>query len=171
MVQMESLTEKEIEMAFKRWRIITRNVEIDSELLPFLNDRLQKTQPGVLRRARMSLLLSAENLAAKLSMTKSGYFKLEKSEQTGTITIASLAKLAEAMDCELIYALRPKSQISYSEIIWKKLLSHCLKHPWLKACDPKKKADALLALAIKAMMSSNFRKAQGWSQHKYKPYE
>jgi predicted DNA-binding mobile mystery protein A len=50
--------------------------------------------------------------AKRLGMTDSGVRTIEKSEANDTITLATLRKMAEAMDCEVKYALVPRQPLS-----------------------------------------------------------
>lgn len=53
--------------------------------------------------------MSATAFAGRLGMSQAGVRKLESAEASDAITLASLRKLAEALDCELQYALVPRS--------------------------------------------------------------
>ena len=61
---------------------------------------------GWLRSIRAALGLSAAALAARLEITASGLRKLEQAEAQDAITLATLRRVAAAMDCELQQALR-----------------------------------------------------------------
>jgi predicted DNA-binding mobile mystery protein A len=55
--------------------------------------------------------MSAAAFARRLGMTSAGAHKLESAEASDAITLASLRKLAEALDCELQYALVPRTSL------------------------------------------------------------
>jgi predicted DNA-binding mobile mystery protein A len=59
-------------------------------------------------------------LASKLGITPSSIAKLEKAEADEKITLASLRKLANALDCELQYTLVPRK--SLEEILWERAI-------------------------------------------------
>jgi len=59
----------------------------------------------VARAIRDALGMSLTAFARRLAMTPAGARKLEQAEAEDVITLASLRKLAEALDCELHYAL------------------------------------------------------------------
>lgn len=63
---------------------------------------------GWVRAIRESLGMSAAAFARRLGMTHAGVRKLESSEADDAITLATLRKLAEALDCELHYGLVPR---------------------------------------------------------------
>lgn len=56
--------------------------------------------------------MSAAAFARRLGMSHAGVRKLENAEASDAITLASLRKLAEALDCELQYALVPRTSLA-----------------------------------------------------------
>ncbi len=66
---------------------------------------------GWARAVRAALGMSGAALAKRLGMTTAGARKLEDAEAREVITIASLRKLAEALDCELKYVLIPRKPL------------------------------------------------------------
>ena len=70
-----------------------------------------RPQIGWVRAIRESLGMSAVALARRLGITHAGVRKLESSEAAEAITLASLRKLAEALDCELTYELIPRPSL------------------------------------------------------------
>ena len=63
---------------------------------------------GWLKAVRVSLGMSLQQLAEKLSITKQSVQELEKREKEGNITLRSLKDAAKALDMQLIYGLVPK---------------------------------------------------------------
>ena len=61
---------------------------------------------------REALGVSAAAFARRLGMSHAGVRKLEASEAADVITLASLRKLAAALDCELQYALVPRTSLA-----------------------------------------------------------
>ena len=66
---------------------------------------------GWARSIRESLGMSATALARRLGMSVAGVRKLETAEESGAITLASLRKLAQGLDCELKYALVTRTSL------------------------------------------------------------
>ena len=66
---------------------------------------------GWVRAIRESVGMSAAAFARRLGMSHAGVRKLEISEASDAITLASLRKLAAALDCELQYALVPRTSL------------------------------------------------------------
>lgn len=67
---------------------------------------------GWVRAIRETLGMSAAAFARRLGISNAGVSKLETAEANDAITIATLRKLAHALDCELQYALVPRTSLS-----------------------------------------------------------
>lgn len=63
---------------------------------------------GWLKAVRVSLGMSLQQLADKLSITKQSVQEIELREKEGTITLKSLRETANALDMQLVYGLVPK---------------------------------------------------------------
>lgn len=87
--------------------------QMDDALLPLKRANIP-TMPsaGWVMAIRTALGMSAAALARRLGVTHANVRKLEQAEARGTITLASLRKLAAALDCELKYALVPRSSLA-----------------------------------------------------------
>src|SRR5689334_2230604 len=105
---------KQLRRAYLRWAWKNPFKETDEEIKSYLANEIQSFQTGWIRKVRQALHLSTGTLAEKLSITRQAFSKLEKSELHGTISIKKLAEIAEIMDCELVYAIRPKSREAFS---------------------------------------------------------
>ena len=70
-----------------------------------------RPRSGWVRAIRESLGMSGAAFARRLGMTPVGVRKLESAEASDAITLASLRKLAQALDCELKYALVPRTSL------------------------------------------------------------
>jgi len=70
-----------------------------------------RPRSGWVHAIRESLGMSAAAFARRLGMTPVGVRKLESAEASDAITLASLRKLAQALDCELQYALVPRNSL------------------------------------------------------------
>ena len=78
-----------------------------------LRDARPPSPPGSgwVKAIRESMGMSASALARKLGVTPASIAKLEKAEADERVTLASLRKLASALDCELQYALVPRKSL------------------------------------------------------------
>lgn len=86
--------------------------QTDAMLANWRDARLSaRPQSGWARAIRDALGMTAAALARRLGMSNAGVRKLEKAEADEVITLASLRKLANALDCELQYALVPRTSL------------------------------------------------------------
>lgn len=83
--------------------------QLDRKLRGF-NTAAQVTPPptGWLKAVRVSLGMSLQQLADKLSITKQSVQEIEKREKEGNITLKTLKDTASALDMQLVYGLVPK---------------------------------------------------------------
>lgn len=66
---------------------------------------------GWIRSIRDALGMSARQLAQRAGVTQPSVTLWEKREISGAITMASLRKAADAMQCDLVYALVPRKPL------------------------------------------------------------
>jgi len=64
---------------------------------------------GWLASVREALGLTLEEIARRLGTRRPNVLRFEKYEASERITLHNLRRVAEAMDCQLVYALIPKS--------------------------------------------------------------
>lgn len=69
---------------------------------------------GWLRAVRDAIGLNQRTVASKLSIKQQTYHELEKREEKGDITLSSLRRAADALDCQLVYFLVPKVGVADS---------------------------------------------------------
>jgi predicted DNA-binding mobile mystery protein A len=62
---------------------------------------------GWIRGVREALGMTAEQLAKRLRVTQPAIAALEQSEVKGTMELTTLRRVAEALNCTLVYALVP----------------------------------------------------------------
>lgn len=85
---------------------------LDERLLPLRPlDRLQPPPKGWIRAIRDALGMSGPQLARRVAVAAQTIERLEKSEAAGTIQLSSLRRVAQALDCTLVYALVPNSSL------------------------------------------------------------
>src|SRR6202161_1228517 len=66
---------------------------------------------GWIKAIREALGMSTAQLAKRLGIKQPSLVELEKSEAKGSIELATLRRVAEALDCTLVYALVPKKPL------------------------------------------------------------
>lgn len=86
--------------------------QADEQLKPWIARRLPaRPACGWIQTIRSSLGMTAVALARRLNMRSSSVHKFENAEIDETITLASLRKIAAALDCEVQYALVPRKPL------------------------------------------------------------
>ncbi len=55
--------------------------------------------------------MSARQLAQRLGVSRQGLADLERREREGAVTLAALSKAADALGCDLVYAIVPRSEL------------------------------------------------------------
>ena len=87
--------------------------QLDSILAHWRSAELPARPPsGWIKAIREALGMPAAYLAKRMGVTQSTAHRLETSEADDTITLGSLRRAADALDCELQYALVPKQSIA-----------------------------------------------------------
>jgi predicted DNA-binding mobile mystery protein A len=66
---------------------------------------------GWIRALREALGMSASELGERLSVTQTSVLRMEESEKAGRIRLDTLARAADALDCEFVYALVPRQSL------------------------------------------------------------
>ncbi len=66
---------------------------------------------GWIRAIREALGMTAEQLGKRLGVKQPSVVAFEQSEEKGTIELATLRRVAEALDCRLVYALVPNKPL------------------------------------------------------------
>jgi predicted DNA-binding mobile mystery protein A len=69
---------------------------------------LDSPSRGWLKAIRNALGMTAEQLAGRLGVRQSTVSGIEQSESSGTISLKTLERAAQAMGCRLVYALVPE---------------------------------------------------------------
>ncbi|MBZ5509243.1 MAG: mobile mystery protein A [Acidobacteriia bacterium] len=66
---------------------------------------------GWIRAMREALGMTAEQLARRLGVKQPSVIQMEQSEAKGSIELATLRRVADAIDCTLVYAFVPKKSL------------------------------------------------------------
>jgi predicted DNA-binding mobile mystery protein A len=90
----------------------TRLAELDRQFCEFAKLHRDVTpRCGWVKTVRLALGMSSTALAARTGMTAQGVRQLEQAEENGSISLKTLAKLADGLDCEVHYILLPRSSL------------------------------------------------------------
>ena len=81
------------------------------DIRPLMN-QLGRPQRGWIKAIREGLGMTSAQLATRMGIRQPSVAELEKSEAEKRITLASLERVAEALDCRLVYMLVPNQPLS-----------------------------------------------------------
>lgn len=70
-----------------------------------------KVRPGWITYMRQALGMTLKKLAERSSVTTSAIAQAERAESKGKITIETLKKIANAMECDFVYAFVPQKSV------------------------------------------------------------
>ena len=87
--------------------------QVDNRLTPWreITDR-EPPRGGWLRAIRTALGISSAHLAGRIGITQQAIANFERSEAEGKITLQSLRRVAEALDCHVVYAVVPNKPLA-----------------------------------------------------------
>jgi predicted DNA-binding mobile mystery protein A len=86
--------------------------QLDEALTPFRGlHRRPPPRQGWIRTIREGLGMSLRQMAERAGLSKTAARSAEANEAKGTIQLKSLRTLADALDCDLVYALVPKTSL------------------------------------------------------------
>lgn len=86
--------------------------QLDASLAPFQQLRSAPSPKlGWLAEVRKGLGMTAAQLGSRLGVTKQRIGALERAEADGKATLASLKRAAQALGCELVYAVVPRGSL------------------------------------------------------------
>lgn len=86
----------------------------------WLDDRYKAIRPlagverpnkGWIRAVRDALGMSSTELAARMGVSQQVVSEIERSERLATVKLKTLSRAANAMECELVYALVPRRSL------------------------------------------------------------
>ncbi|WP_341021078.1 mobile mystery protein A [Brevundimonas diminuta] len=98
-------------MAYQNEREALARKHLDRQFSEIRLAAFTKPPKGWLRAVRDALGLTTRQLARRMNKTQPTVTALEKNETTEAITLRSLREAAEALDCQLIYAIVPNDSL------------------------------------------------------------
>jgi predicted DNA-binding mobile mystery protein A len=84
---------------------------LDRVLAPYSTIHRRAPARGWVRAVRDALGMTAEQLGERMGITQPSVNRLEVSEAEGTIQLNTLRRAAEALGCEVVYALVPRKTL------------------------------------------------------------
>ena len=86
--------------------------QLDEALAPFQELRSRPgPRGGWVRTIREALGMSARQLGARTGKSKTTVLSTERNEARGTVQLDSLQNLADALNCDLVYAIVPRTSL------------------------------------------------------------
>ncbi len=127
------------------------------------NGAIARPPRGWLRAIRDALGLTTMQLAKRLGVSQPRVVALEKGEVDETVTLASLRRAAEAMDCQLVYAMVPnrplvdmikeRAQVKADEQIARVNHTMRLENQALTADDQRRQREILIDQLLRGNLS------------------
>jgi predicted DNA-binding mobile mystery protein A len=123
----ESGVEKEGNLSMRKRDRRPERLRLDEEMKPFRTaGREANPTEGLLRAVRHTVGIPLTEIAARMGVAISTVTDLERRELEGAITVRSLARLADAMGCKVVYGVVPKKgrtlEYLVEERLWRKVL-------------------------------------------------
>jgi predicted DNA-binding mobile mystery protein A len=93
--------------------------QLDGQLKEWqkLGSKYGRPRAGWIKTLRTALSMSVEQLGERLGLSRGRIHQLENAETHEAVTLRSLNEAANALGCELIYAVVPKGTSSLEDII------------------------------------------------------
>jgi predicted DNA-binding mobile mystery protein A len=85
--------------------------QLDKRFAPLRKANLTSPKSGWIRTIRTSLGMTATQLAKRVGVTPQSIKDYEKAEEAGTISVATLKKIATALECEPHVVLVPRESL------------------------------------------------------------
>jgi predicted DNA-binding mobile mystery protein A len=84
-----------------------RRRQLDRIVRPLAKVMPQLPSRGWIKTVREAIGMSFRQIGQRLALTQQSVAELEHAEQTGSISLKNLTRVAEAMQCRLVYAFVP----------------------------------------------------------------
>lgn len=97
------LTINQFDRQLKEWQAVSK--------------KYGKPRAGWVKTLRVALSMSAEQFANRLGLTRARVNQLENAEVHNAVTLRTLKEAANALGCELVYAIVPKGNSTLEDII------------------------------------------------------
>jgi len=95
----------------KKKKLIREQLEtILKRFSPLAN--IRSPSKGWIRAIRNALGMTAKQLACRLEITQQAVTRIEKDESAGSVTIKTMQRVAEKLDCTFVYGFVPCSTLN-----------------------------------------------------------
>lgn len=110
----------------------TQRRSLDEKVKAFSQAKyIPKPKSGWVKAIRESLGMTSQQLAERMGIQQSGVILLEQREADKKITLETLQRAAQALGCELVYAIVPKESLEkivddQSKLVAKRIIESTL---------------------------------------------
>ena len=84
---------------------------LDTRLTAWRSLPAERPHLGWIRALRDALGMSSTELAARMGVSQSRIPEIERGETSGSLRLSTLERAADALDCDLVYALVPRTSV------------------------------------------------------------
>jgi predicted DNA-binding mobile mystery protein A len=98
-------------MKYRQLKLVRK--QLDSTLIKYFAKPAITNRPikGWIRAIRDALGMNMRQLAQRMGVSQSRIAKIEEDELSGALTIKTLERVAEQIDCKFVYGFAPKSKL------------------------------------------------------------
>lgn len=94
-----------------RRRVEREEIDRLFQQYPMLRVHLQPATGGWLRTIRSALGMTATQLGRRIGVSQNAISEAERAEAEGRITLNTLRKIADGLNCDVAYALVPRAEL------------------------------------------------------------
>lgn len=87
-------------------RLLRKKLDMEMRFYRLAGREKEPTN-GLLTAVRQALKVPLKEIAGLMEIGESNVFELEERERTGSITLRSLGRIADAMGCKVVYGVIP----------------------------------------------------------------
>lgn len=154
-----------LEQISRLWEKHEELTQLDKMLEEFLEDPRSAKNSLWMSSLRKGLGLTHSGLAEKMKMARQAVQQMEEREAEAKITVASLKRFADAIECDFVYGFIPRNHNSFAEILTEKTIPFVLK-PEPQIPISQTRYSMALAGRIKKFLSLPIGKGKAWGLKK-----
>lgn len=94
-----------------------RRDQVDRQLAPLRRRPLSRPARGWVRALREALGINGNQLARRMRIARSQLSQIEDGEARGVVSLNTLQRAADALDCDLVYAFVPRDGKTLEELV------------------------------------------------------
>lgn len=91
-------------------RLVREQIDSKLQQVSVLRGLAQPSR-GWIKTVRSAIRMTGSHLASRLGIRQQSLERIERNEITGSVSIKTMRRVAEGLDCVFVYALVPKSSL------------------------------------------------------------